>query len=245
MIGAVLLGLACSPSPPPPDVPEVLIISVDTLRVDRLGFNGHQAAQTPKLNGMASVGRVFDQAITPLPRTTPALASLMTGLSPEHHGSREVGTPMTATTTLATVLQEAGYRTVAVSAMAVAGPEQGLDRGFETFELQHDASAATITNLALEHVAGAPTQPLLLWVHYADPHFPYEPAKEGPLHPEAPACRALMNAVMSGGGKRAAMFADREGMASAALADCQKLYDAEIAAVDGFTRRHDVADARQ
>ena len=79
---------ACTGDAPGPDV---VIVSIDTLRADRLGFAGHPNARTPRLDALAEAGTVFRQATTPVPRTTPALASMMTGLSPHHHGSREVG----------------------------------------------------------------------------------------------------------------------------------------------------------
>ena len=217
--------LACS-SPPP--APEILVFSVDTLRTDRLGFAGHDAAQTPRLDALASRGRVFVGATTPLPRTTPGLASLQTGLAPHHHGSREVGTPIGDVPTLASTLQQAGWQTAAVSAMTVAGPEQGLGAGFDTFDIDFDAPARRIVERAERLIRRAGPEPLYLWVHVADPHFPYAPA-EGPA---APTCRALQASAEGGGGRRAAIYADRGGKSSAALADCQALYDAEIAAVD-------------
>ena len=73
--------------------PDVIIVSVDTLRADHLGFMGYAGARTPHMDAIASAGRVFSRATTPFPRTTPALASLLTGLRPEHHGSHEVSQP--------------------------------------------------------------------------------------------------------------------------------------------------------
>ena len=79
-----------------PATPDVLIISIDTLRADRLGFMGYERARTPNLDSLAENGRIYTQATTPVPRTTPALASLQTGLAPDAHGAREVGEKMTA-----------------------------------------------------------------------------------------------------------------------------------------------------
>ncbi|MEM7789706.1 MAG: sulfatase [Bacteroidota bacterium] len=214
------LWLACRS---PVAGPDVVIVTVDTLRADRLGFADHAPARTPHLDALAERGRVFRQATTPIPRTTPALASLLTGLHPHHHGSREVGTRIAADVgTLADRLSGVGYATAGVSAMRVAGPQQGLDRGFDAFSVVHDAPAAKVIEQAKAHLAGR--RPVFLWVHLADPHFPYTPdGGDGP-------CAAL---VPWGGDKgRAAIFGDREGRASAALDDCRLRYDEEIARVD-------------
>lgn len=82
MLALVLLLMACGTAPvepPRPSGPDIVVISVDTLRHDRLGFAGHDGAHTPHLDRLAEAGRVFTQATTPFPRTTPALASLQTG----------------------------------------------------------------------------------------------------------------------------------------------------------------------
>jgi len=119
----LLLAVGCSQPEPPPDL---VIVTVDTLRADRLGAYGHAAAQTPNVDALAARGVRFDQATTTFPRTTPALASLLTGLEPSRHGSREVGQPMTAGVSLAELLGARGYGTVAVSATRVASAKQGL-----------------------------------------------------------------------------------------------------------------------
>ena len=193
--------LACAVDEPAP--PDVLVISVDTLRADR---------SLPSIEALG--GRVFRQATTPLPRTTPALGSLLTGLAPHRHGSREVGEPVEHGDTLAELM--GGWTRVGLSATKVAGPKQGLDRGFDTFEVHHDVDAAELTARALELL---PEAPWLLWVHYADPHFPYEGGFE--------ACEALYAAE-----PRAELFVDRGGRSSAALASCEDAYDAEVAQVD-------------
>ncbi|MEN0061688.1 MAG: sulfatase [Myxococcota bacterium] len=223
MVGA-LWAWSCSFGPtPPPDAPDVLIISVDTLRADRLGFSGHSAARTPALDALAKRGRIFRQATTPLPRTTPALASLHTGLAPHNHASREVGTPIRkGLPTLSQSLRSVGWKTVAVSAMKVAGPAQGLDSGFDAFTVMHDAPADEVVKKAQSYLTGR--GPLFLWVHLADPHFPYTPnTTEG-------ACAELVPFGQENG--RAAVFMNRDDLARTALDDCQRRYDDEIARVD-------------
>ncbi len=232
MIGG-LLACASPPAPPVDGRPDVLVVTVDTLRADRLGFAGHAAAHTPALDALAAAGRVFDGATTPFPRTTPALGSLHTGLLPLHHGSREVGQVVRAPVRLAGLLADAGWQTAAVSAMRVAGPDQAMDVGFGSFALDHDAPAPALAARAAEVArALAPDRPALLWVHFADPHFPYLPGPDSPLQPAAPACRALGEQALAGTLARDALYANRDGRAAAVLDECRALYDGELAQVD-------------
>lgn len=234
----ILWLVSCAAPPAPPadpsaGPPDVVIVSVDTLRADRLGFAGQPAAHTPALDALAASGHVFEQATTPFPRTTPALSSLQTGLWPHHHGSREVGQPMTADQTLATRLRAGGWQTLAISAIRVASPEQHLDRGFDRFEVLHDLPAPQVTAAALSAVdALGADRPAYLWVHYSDPHFPYLPDPSGPLQPEAPRCRELGRQAASGALRREQLFSNRDGLAASVLEECVALYDAEVAVVD-------------
>ncbi len=213
--------------------PDVFIVSVDTLRADRFGFTGHQNARTPNIDALAARGQHHSQATTPVPRTTPALASLLTGLEPHHHGVREVGEVIQTDQTLARHLQSNGWRTVGVSAMQVAGPDQGLDHGFDTFEVHHDSAADKLTAHALERVGQVPEQcPLMLWIHFSDPHFPYLPRKRWADQPQAQGCRSLGEKAAKGKLARYRLFSDRNGMASKVLDECSSLYDAEIAFTD-------------
>jgi len=207
-------------------------MTVDTLRADRLGYAGHPQAQTPHLDALAGRGQAFLQATTPLPRTTPALASMLTGLQPHHHGSREVGDRITVDRTIATQLLARGWRTVALSAMKVASADQGLDAGFQSLVVHHDSAAMALTEAALARVDEVPAEcPLLLWVHYADPHFPYLPPAHTP-QPQAPRCRSLGTRAAAGKLRRYKLFSNVGGIATAALPGCSALYDAEIAQTD-------------
>ena len=113
--------------------PDIVVVSVDTLRADHLGAYGHAAARTPNIDRLAAAGRRYTQATTPMPRTTPAIASLLTGLWPLNHGSREVQAPMRELPTLASVLAGEGYATVGVSATRVLSEAQRVDQGFGQF----------------------------------------------------------------------------------------------------------------
>ena len=250
-IAAALLS-GCGDDPADDAIRDVLFITVDTLRADRLGYAGHAGASTPHIDALAGAGTVFTQAITTMPRTTPGLASLFTGLWPHHHGSREVGDPIVTGLTLTEVLAEQGYYTVAVSANGVAGPEQGLGAGFDHFVTRRDLGdrygerihrdrtmtpegdvgwAEATTDIALELVREAPAdRPLFLWILYFDPHFIYRPPP--PWQVEAKDCTELYAWGLANLRNAGQVFNDHDGVASAAVDDCAKLYDAEITYTD-------------
>ncbi len=198
---------------------DVLIVTVDTLRADTIDH--------PSMQALAARGRRFTQATTPLPRTTPALASMLSGRTPQHHGSEEVGQPVSSPPALAAAFRDAGWHTMGFSGTPVAGPDQGLDAGFEHFEVWADPRA---TDLVAAAVAAIPhdDRPVLLWVHLTDPHFPYLP-RHGPA---AARCRELGELARDRKLSRSWIFGDFDGRASAALSDCRLLYDTEVAAVD-------------
>ena len=217
----------------PKKSPDVVIVSIDTLRADRLGYAGHANARTPHLDALARSGAIFNQATTPVPRTTPALASLMTGLSPHHHGAREVGEVVLAPQRLSTLLAEHGWRTVGISAMPVAGPDQDMDRGFDFFEVHADARSEALTRVALEQSAAVPDNcPLFLWAHFADPHFPYLPPETWSDQPVASKCRKVVERATKGKMPRYKYYSNRDGRSEPILEDCSALYDAEIAYAD-------------
>jgi len=237
LAAAALALCACGPSGPP----DLWLVTVDTLRADRVGAYGAEDARTPVFDRLAEQGRLFEQATTPFPRTTPALGSLMTGLRPARHGSRDVGQPVRSGTTLAEILQEAGYATLAVSANPVAGRKQNLHRGFDVFvgrgELPRRGRAEIVTERLLELAARAPEdRPLFAWAHYLDPHFTYDPPPE--YEPEdAPPCRRLMRRTKSGVLHLGSVFYNRRGVAARALDSCTGLYDGEIAYADAEVGR--------
>lgn len=250
-IGSVAGG--CAGVPPGPDV---ILITVDTLRADRLGYMGYEGASTPRIDRLAAEGTAFTQAITTMPRTTPAVASLMTGLWPHHHGSREVGQPMGSYPTLAAVLAARGYETLAVSGNGVAGPAQGLSDGFRRFVTRDEiarrygtmlargfhsmpsgigpAEAVTEQAVRLVRAVDADT-PVFLWVLYMDPHLPYWTRHSRPE--TAPACWELYSRWTVNRADMGAVMADVDRQATAALPDCSRLYDEEIAFTDAAIGR--------
>ncbi len=229
LFGALVLG--CGPpdtsgaakEPGPTRAPDVVIITVDTLRADRVGAWGHAEARTPTMDALAARGARFDAAITPQPRTTPGLASLWTGLWPHHHGAREVHWPRQAGTLVSEVLQARGYVTRAVSANAAAGPDTGLDTGFDRFEVRTSGEASEITEIALELADALEASPLLLWVHYYDPHAPYAPPEAADPPPSELCSRVQTEERWNDA------LSNRTGISARAFPECSALYDAEVA----------------
>lgn len=225
-----------------PELPDIILITVDTLRADRLGIYGHLAADTPNIDAMGRSGVVFANTTVPLPRTTPGLASLLTGLDTDGHKSREVWAPVRVSKgqRLAEAFGNAGYVTLGLSANSAAGTKQGLAVGFDKF-LDHGkikrkhkrTDADIITSQALELVDGAdPESPVFLWVHYVDPHWPYKPPKKWKNSPKAPKCRELQKKIKSHKLSLGNMFSNADGLATEVFDECVALYDAEVAFTD-------------
>ena len=154
---------------------DVLLISVDTLRIDRLGCYGG-AASTPAIDGLAASGTLFERAYTNLPRTTPAFATILTGRYPQNHGVRFLHQPLDAATpVVAEALGRAGYRTAAFVAGGPLEPATGLNRGFGTYRCYVDLKAVLLALRTLPWMAWNLPRRTFLWAHFFDPHFGYQP----------------------------------------------------------------------
>lgn len=171
--------------------PNVLLVTIDTLRADRLGCYGYSKAATPVLDALAGRGVRFTTAIAHTPLTAPSHASILTGALPFSHGVRDNGSfvlPATATT-LAEVFHAAGYRTAGFISGFPLDRRFGFARGFQLYDDRlargSDArrasyverGAAQTTRAAADWIRAAGS-PWFAWVHYFDPHAPYEPPPE-------------------------------------------------------------------
>lgn len=165
----------------------VVLVSMDTVRHDRLHCYGRKQIDTPVLDGLAREGVRFSQAVAPVPMTLPSHATMLTGLDPHHHGARVNGMFKLNddVPTLATVLGQAGYRTGAVIAAFVLDRRFGLARGFDhydddlssgrsSYEFGYRERPADLVNKAAEAwLRKSSDKPFFLFVHYFDPHWPY------------------------------------------------------------------------
>jgi len=167
----------------------LLLISVDTLRADRLGSYGYEGARTPVLDRLAADGVRFSRVTTVAPLTLPAHASLMTGTFPGFHGVRDNGQFYLGDdqVTLAETLAAAGYRTGGFVGAFVLDRRWGIAQGFDTYfdefdlskyELAAGIDAAQrpgneVVDEAAAWIATASDRPFFAWVHLYDPHAPY------------------------------------------------------------------------
>lgn len=236
LLGVLAVASGCSnkllPNVDSDAPPSLIVISVDTLRADRLGAYDYPAARTPIADRLAKEGVTFDYAIAPVPRTTPALGSMFTGLWPHEHGAREVHDRIRHGELVAEVLQKHGFHTSAVTANPAAGRRQGFARGFDEFDqlrVTDDASVVTDHAIALLEEAQE-DEPLFLWVHYFDPHSPYRAPKAWRTGPQAK-CKALRKF------KKGQWRSNFRGVSEKALPDCSRAYDAEIAFTDSEVGR--------
>jgi arylsulfatase A-like enzyme/Flp pilus assembly protein TadD len=171
----------------------VLLVTIDTLRADHVGCYGNAAAATPTLDALAARGVRFETAVAHVPLTGPSHASILTGHTPPVHGFRNNGGFVLAPSlkTAAEDFRQAGYRTGGFVSGFPLGRRFGFDRGFETYEDHFprgndprrtpyvERRADATTDVALRwlssRTSGARASPWFLWVHYYDPHAPYEP----------------------------------------------------------------------
>jgi arylsulfatase A-like enzyme/tetratricopeptide (TPR) repeat protein len=168
------------PAPQPPPRPSILLVTLDTTRAEAIGPDA-RGIDTPAFNALAARGLRFRQAYASAPETLPSHASMMTGLYPAGHGVHENARPLAAGfPVLAEQLQRAGYRTAAFISAYVLARRFGLARGFEVYDDDLPAGsperrARETTDRAVAFLGAPGTGLLFLWVHYFDPHAPYEP----------------------------------------------------------------------
>lgn len=167
----------------------VVLITLDTTRADRLGCYGYRRAETPTIDALAREGVRYERCYSPVPMTLPAHCSLLTGLLPPRHGIHDNGRAVLAdeAETLAEILRRHGYDTGAVMGAFVLDRQFGLAQGFDHFdddmsrgtELGRfhyaERNAELVTDAALAWWKRTPSGPKFLWVHYFDPHAPYSP----------------------------------------------------------------------
>ncbi|MEQ1566665.1 MAG: sulfatase [Myxococcota bacterium] len=188
----VLLWASGCREPAAGGAPNLVLVTIDTLRVDPLGPWGGDPGLTPALSAFAADSTVFDQAISAAPWTKPAVTTIFTSQLPRDHGvtqwEPEYALPP-ETPTLTTALRAAGYETSAVVSHLALDPEEGnhFEVGFDRFDrsvlgLGHPhvvTSAEPVADLALAELDHL-RPPFFLWTHFFDAHANYLP------HPEHP-----------------------------------------------------------
>ena len=204
-IGWAALLLAGCTRTSPPERPNVLLITIDTLRADRVGVYGYALDTTPTIDALAARGVRFADTTVPWPKTWPSMAAMVTGKYPQTNGIRlRPRRPLPAeNVTLAEALRDAGYATGAVVANVNLGRNFGFDQGFDHFVESWAEGARRLTGkatfrnapglvkrftngrivtdqgiAALDALGAGQGKPFFLWLHYIDPHGPYLPPPE-------------------------------------------------------------------
>lgn len=192
LLAAGLTFAACSGQPTPASRPDasVLLISIDALRADHLGCYGYERNTTPFIDAFARQGVLFTNAVTPRPKTGPALASLLTGNYPFRHGVRRNGTPLRGQRSLPGLLREQGFDTAAFVSNHVLKPElSGFGSLFDVYDYEFtrpelnrpgnlQRNAAETNEKVFAWLEENRASQFFLWVHYMDPHGPYRPPEE-------------------------------------------------------------------
>ena len=209
----------------------VVFLSIDTLRADRLGCYGAERATSPHLDAFARGAVVFEEAISAAPWTTPAHISLMTGLFPEAHGVLAYPNPGVlhpGVVTLAEILSAQGWSTAGFTEGGYAKGATGLDDGFETFPswprddegfVSHELEPSRLaenTERALVWLRDHADEPFFLFFHTYEPHFEYRPPLEEirSLAPDFDPDReaALLDAAVSAWNEGSALDARAKGV---------------------------------
>jgi arylsulfatase A-like enzyme len=215
--------------------PNVVLITVDTLRADHLGCYGYERNTSPRLEELCRSAWVFANAITPIPTTAPAHASILTGMHPSRHGLLTNGWKLEReAVTVAEILAANGYATQAFVSVKHLAAKRGFAQGFQGFndelERRYLLPAAEATRRALDWLDATET-PFFLWIHYWDPHAPYEPPEEADLFGDPAYAGSL------------AHFADPPegevptGLVAADRARVVSLYDGDIRNTDAMIGR--------
>ncbi len=169
-------GVGCA------DVPRrdnVVVITIDTLRADALGVYGNPGGHSPHIDAFAAGAIVFEDAVTAIGTTSPSHATLFTGLYPKHHGVRKNSDRLDDRfTTLAEILQGAGYETASFVSWDLMQRRGGLGQGISTVADPPKAKHAVrtgeeVSEMAIPWLSSRGDQPFFLWLHYFEPHSPY------------------------------------------------------------------------
>ncbi len=168
----------------------LILITIDTLRSDYVGYSGSGKVKTPNLDRLAREGVYFTETRSPVPLTLPAHASILTGEVPPAHGVRVNGRDRLSEkeTTLAEILKAKGYTTAAFVGAFVLDHRFGLDQGFDVYDddlggdatglerIDAERDASSVASAFIDWLGSQSAErPFFAWLHFYDPHAPYLP----------------------------------------------------------------------
>ena len=173
--------------------PNVILITLDTTRADRMGFLGSRRKLTANLDALAAKAVVFTHAYSQVPITTPSHATILTGTYPQFHHVEDAGIPLGDELPFAPqIFHDAGYRTAAFVGSVILDPKNGgapgFDRGFDVYDAGFHSRAPgedryhslsrrgdEVVERALAWIQKNGQAPFFVWIHLYDPHEPYDP----------------------------------------------------------------------
>ena len=195
--------------------PNIVLITLDSTRADRMGFMGAHSGLTPDLDGIAHQGMVFAQAYAQAPATVASDATVLTGAYPQTQRASEFTVPLATTLPyLPDLLHSSGYRTAAFVGSILLdprnGPFQGYDRGFDVYDAGfHQAQRGEnrfqsverhgdqVVARAMNWLAANKQRPFFLWVHLQDAHAPYATSYDRAVAAADAAVRKLVSFLRS------------------------------------------------
>jgi arylsulfatase A-like enzyme len=178
---------------PVPSPPNVILITLDTTRADRMGFLGSKRGLTPNLDALAHQSVVFTHAYSQVPLTTASHATILTGTYPQFHQVNDFGVPLAADLPYAPdIFHAKGYHTAAFVGSLVLDPETrsapGFERGFDTYDAGFhrrrigedryqaiERRGGEVIGRTLDWLTTHHEEPFFIWVHLYDAHDPYDP----------------------------------------------------------------------
>ena len=244
-VAALPGAVACAPGPSgaAESRPNILLISIDTLRADHMSSDGYDRPTSPFVDSLAKDGVRFERAYATSSWTTPSVVSMLTSTYQNRHrmGARLRGVPRMWSRipqelpNLAESLKRQGYRTFGLVANINLSAERGFDRGFDRFECLGTADLDVVDRTItpwLDEI-GRGEGAWFLWLHMLDPHGPYKARKPWveSFDPEYARYRWLDNMATETFANRASKMQPRQ------LDVIRALYDSEIRATDEFLRR--------
>jgi arylsulfatase A-like enzyme/cytochrome c-type biogenesis protein CcmH/NrfG len=179
--------------------PNIILITLDTTRADRMGFLGSQRGLTPNLDALTKQSVVFTRAYAQVPLTTPSHAALLTGTYPQFSHLQDLGAPLKAEVPyLPDVLHKRGYHTAAFLGAYILDPAAsapGFQRGFDLYDASFherkpgedryksvERRAEDVANRALGWLSRHQQRPFFIWLHFYDAHDPYDPPEPFKSH---------------------------------------------------------------
>ena len=235
---ATVLRTAVAAQQPPPNV---IVVLVDTLRADRLGVYGNRNGLTPYLDGLARRGTVFSNAYAPSSWTCPSVASLFTSRYPSQHQVTTLDARISdSEVTLAERLQQARYRSLGFVANLRLTEQLGYGQGFEHWNAYLSATKLRADRLrrrllSAPELTAAPgaQSPVFLYVHYMEPHAPYNMPPRYRKKFE----RRSDPSIDSTAAAQKLLDLNFGALSAAELDNLSSLYDAEVAFLDDELRR--------